>query len=254
MKQPGEWQASTWMKRARAAMDAALASGITEDSLVTLVRELFKVVHPKLKPETFQLTAAYESLSFLAGKHVTTKALDACVLRVLANWNFIDEGMEVPEWDGTRTSSDLVVLGLAPAGKDRFGGRRYIVGVKLKTGLCAGIMSCGTLSSMQLDTILKHISGTGSMNCAVEEFSGMRARADVSFDGSMLHFHDWFCSEAQKKHNRDLANRRIDVRKCSRAQMPCNACEKTVRECPLAIWLPRPASDKSAQTPDLSEC
>lgn len=254
MKQPSERQVNTWMKGVRSAMDAALASGISEDSLRKLVQALAKVVHPKAKAEGYQLSAAYESLAFLAGKQVTAKALDACVMRVLANWHFVDEGTEVPEWDGTRTSSDLVVLGLAPAGKDRFGGRRYIVGVRLKTGLCAGIISCGTLSSVQLDTILKHVSGTGTMNCAVEEFSGMKARADVSFDGSMLHFHDWFCSENQKKHNRDLANRRVDVRKCSRAPMPCNACDKTVKECPLAIWLPKPAVDKGGATQALAEC
>ena len=39
------------------------------------------------------------------------------------------------------------------------------------------------------------------------------------------------------QHNKDLAERRQDPAKCPNP-VPCNVCSKTVRECPLAVWLP----------------
>ena len=66
----------------------------------------------------------------------------------------------------------------------------------------------------------------------------MEARAEVTMQTGSLKLLEVTATTGQRAHNKDLAERRADVRKCSNGGSPCNTCQKNVKECPLAVWLP----------------
>ena len=240
MRPPSEKQVTSWLSQVRPALLAAAEANCSTEAINKLVGAMFAAVAKKSKPSPPQIAAAFAGLNHLKAKCSSVKLLTANVTRLLANWHFVRDGMQVPDWDGSRAASDLVVLGvkrLETAPGQRL---QYLVAAKLKTGLCAGIISCGRLSDAAIYNFLQHTSGTAKLECAAEEIAGMRARATVSFVDDMLKFHAWSCNDDQKKHNRDIAQRRVDPVKCRMAPTPCNVCNKNIRECPLAVWLPEP--------------
>jgi len=89
---------------------------------------------------------------------------------------------------------------------------------------------------------LRRLSGAGSLNCAVEEISGMKAQLSVELQGEDIRVLDWKCSQSDKEYNRKLTEMRRDARKCSRP-IPCNTCSSTVSNCQLAIWVAEETND-----------
>ena len=184
-----------------------------------------------------QLSALERSTDHLLGQVLTQQLLEANAYRVIANWKFIAEGMEIPLWTGGRTDAEVLFLGCE---KQRVleKNKLYLVCViKLRTGLGAGIISRVRFTPRQISFFLGKHSGTKSVGCSIEEISGMKASLVLEMQGDEIKVVDWKCTQAQRNYNRQLAEARRDVRKCS-AFRPCNTCPKTTRECNLAIWLP----------------
>lgn len=193
----------------------------------------------KLEPE--QLAALEQSTDHLLNQVLTQELIDANAYRVLANWHFIMEGMAIPVWNGERTDADVLFLGVS---KQRVtaNNKLYLqVELKLRTGLAAGIITCGRFTPRQISYFLSKHSGTKKLNCAIEEISGMKASLVVEMQGDELSVVDWRCTQDQRAYNRKLAEARRDVRKCS-TFIPCNTCPQTIKECSLAIWLPEEVS------------
>lgn len=208
--------------------------------LVTLARCVSKA-----KPTLEQLGALGDTLAWLKGLTLDEKHLKRNALRVFANWQFIREGVPIPEWDGTPDTAEVYVLGVARL-KPKAGADRLMLTVKLKSGLGAGIIQCGLLYRAAIETFLDHRAGCSNMQCTAEEISGMLFMATVTFDGTLLHFADLQTTERQRKHNKELTARRSDPQRCRRG-IPCNVCEKTVAECPLAVWRGKNGSKVSLQ-------
>ena len=184
-----------------------------------------------------QLAALERSTIHLLDKQLTRELLDANAYRVIANWHFIMEGMDIPVWTGGRIDSEILFLGCS---KKRIidKGKVYLnLKIKLRTGISAGIIYWVRLTTRQISFFLGKESGTKSQGCSPEEISGMKVSAVLELAGDDIRIVDWKCSDSQKKYNRQLAEARRDVRKCSTFR-PCNTCPKTTRECNLAIWLP----------------
>lgn len=234
---------SSWiserLNRLRPCLENLYNRQFTRGLVQDLVRQVFAAVSSPKRPDKEQLLAAYRSLGHLiiagpAPRHMVV----ANVTRLLANWNFIQEGMEIPLWDGSRTTADMVVISFQYPHPTR---TKCLLLVKLKTGLGAGIIICAQVYTEAVAQFLQRSSGTAKYYCAVEEVAGMEVRASVSMNpDNTLRIHEWDCTERQKEHNRDLAKRREDPAKCPNAPSPCNACPKTVKECPLAVWMKRP--------------
>lgn len=177
------------------------------------------------------------TLDHLKGAAHAEKVIRANVLRVYANWHFVKEDTAIPMWDGSPETMSMVVIGVKRLPGD--GGRqRYMLLVKLKSGLAAGIIQCTVARDSVINGFLAHDAGVARYNCATEEIAGMRFKAVVEAlpDGSVK-ASDWKTNDSMRKHNKDLAERRSDPAKCM-SQVPCNVCSRTVRECPLAVWLP----------------
>lgn len=184
-----------------------------------------------------QETALYNSLSHLLGRALSPELLRANVHRVVANWHFIMEGMDIPEWGGERIDAKIIFIGVRRA-KVKDGGRpRYHVRFKLKSGLGAGIILCAVLYEAAMYRFLDKFSGTRSFNCPAEEIAGMEARVQLSITEKTVTIHDWNCTAEQRKHNAELATLRSNVAKC-RLGVPCNTCKKNILQCNLAVWLP----------------
>lgn len=241
MRQPTVRQVTGWLKRIENEASPLFGKpALAPADVLKLAGTCFSIVRPTLKPSPAQCAAAVHALEHLGKGAATRRAVAASVMRLVANFNFIVEGMEIPLWDGKPTYTDMYVMGVGrlPETPGHLPG--LLLMLKLKTGLCAGIIICGRLNSNQLSEFLLHSAGTAKFNCAPEEISGMEARGTVSLnpDGT-LKIHSLTCSDAQKKHNRDLTERRGDPLKCGTPGTPCNACSRNIKECPLAVWLPK---------------
>lgn len=237
MRPPAARQVSAWLTAVQ--QGCPLEGEMTEAALKTIVRRCFSVTRTASKASPAATSAAMRTLAHMEGQTMEGKMVVRNVTRLLANWHFIMEGMEVPEWDGTRTTSDVVVLGVARVPPAPGSKPSYVVAMKLKTGLPAGIISCGSFTEASMAYFLQHCSGTAKLECAVEEMAGMQARCSISHGPEGWRVYEWTCTDQQKKHNRDISERRMDIRKCKLAPMPCNVCTKTIHECPLAVWLPK---------------
>ena len=207
--------------------------------LLRFAQVLVNVAHKKKEP--FKLTsnaALCATIAHLKGKVLTEAMVKSNLLRVIANWDFIDEGIEIPPWDGTRCSTDVVFIGVARQKTEGSSQPKLYIRVKLKTGLCAGIITGVSVPVSKVGYFLDHIAGVAHSHCNVEEIAGMQAQLVVGFAGGSLQIFDWYCTNAHKKENRKLTNARGDAAKCVRSQ-PCNVCKATVNECGLAVWLPK---------------
>ena len=184
-----------------------------------------------------QLDALSASTEHLIGQELTRSLLVSNAWRVLANFHFIMEGMAIPVWEGERTEAQAVFLGLSRK-RELIKNKLYLsVKLKLRSGLAAGIIIWSRLTNRQVNFFLQRQSGCKSLNPAAEEISGMRATLQIELQGDDLKVVAWQCSADEKSYNRKLTEARRSVRKCS-TFMPCNTCPKTIKECPLAIWLP----------------
>lgn len=189
------------------------------------------------KLTTEQLSALERSTDHLLNQTLTKELLDANTQRVLANWHFIMEGMEIPVWTSGRTDAEVLFLGCSKKRKVENGKVYLHICMKLRTGLSAGIITWVDLTTRQISFFLGKKSGTKSYGCSPEEISGMKASTVLELAGDMIKIVDWKCTDSQRKYNKQLAEARRDVRKCA-TFCPCNTCPKTTRECNLAIWLP----------------
>lgn len=186
----------------------------------------------KISPE--QATALQQSLNHLKNKTLKKDTIYLNMYRVFANWHFIREGMHIPVWQGEPDTADIIFIGVKVINTE--GLPKYKVAVRLKTGLGAGLRKTAIISSRALQLFLDRYSGCGKFECPVEEVAGMQARALVSHPITGLRIHSWECTQENKKHNRQLAEIRGDLTKCQRRRT-CNTCAKTIKECPLAVWL-----------------
>ena len=228
-------------KRVASATPKALAYAASVCDKHTLAA-LCSIVAKECVPKSAKLTVAraialQSSLAHLLDKSLTEQLIRANVARAIANWHFIYEGMTIPEWDGTKIDAHIVFIGIRNVRVSAGERAKFMAEVKLKTGLSAGIILCVVLYDAAIYRFLDRYSGTRSFDCPAEEISGMEARVIISLKGGQATIHQWDCTTAQREHNKKLAEFRTDVAKC-RLQIPCNTCNKTILECPLAVWLP----------------
>lgn len=245
MRPPSADRITEWMQTIKPQLTPFCDRTLTRNDLATIAKLAFVSSMPKCKAlKTDEaLKAAVGSLDHLTGQEVDSKSLTKNVHRLVANLHFLADGMEIPEWDGSREYSDVVFIGVGSVQEDTNGADRFIVSIKLKTGICAGIITCAVLSRRSLSQFLLRVSGTSKSECAVEEIAGMEASLALSLAANgLLIVHSWSCNEKQKQHNRDIAEKRRNVMKCGLAPAPCNVCSKTIVECPLAVWLPKAES------------
>lgn len=59
-----------------------------------------------------QLGALERSCLHMLNHAHTAKLIEKNAVRLLANWNFIADGMEIPWWDGSRETADAIVIGV----------------------------------------------------------------------------------------------------------------------------------------------
>lgn len=242
MKQPTANQIDSWFGSIKTALNAYIDKPLTHNDLEGIAVLMGRAVRRGSKVSS----AAVSSMSHLEGKTVSIGMLNRNVRRVLANWNFIDEGSDIPDWDGTPVTTDAVVLGVRAAGQGAGGRRQYLLALKLKTGLVAGLVKCAVETDGRIDQFLSSKAGVSKMAPATEDIAGMRARITIEGlpDVSMVKVQQWDASENQRKLNKDLEERRADVTKCSKGIQPCNTCRCNIRECPLAVWLEGEEDDK----------
>lgn len=240
MKAPSMVKVDTWLSKLSSWPHKYADTPVTRESLADLVRGMFRIVQPKIKPSCASTSAAMSSLLHLAEQK--TPVHSAAVLvsnlhRLLANWHFIHEGIAVPEWDGKKTPADVLFMGVVRGAGNETGSKHLVLKMKLKTGLGAGIIQYGAIQTSAVYKFLDHESGCSTLECAPEELAGMMARAYVSMhtDGSLSVF-SLSASAAHKKHNRKLSEFRLDTMKCATGGMACNACPRTAAECALAVW------------------
>ena len=184
-----------------------------------------------------QLAALERSTDHLLDKPLTKELIDANAHRVIANWGFIQEGMDIPVWTGGRTDAEILFLGCNKRRKIEKNKVYLNLQIKLRTGISAGIICWVGLTTRQISFFLSKQSGTKTIGCSPEEISGMKCSAVLELVGEEIHIVDWKCTDLQKKYNRQLAEARRSPRKCDTFR-PCNTCPKTTKECNLAIWLP----------------
>lgn len=242
MRPPNAEKVTEWMQALKPQLAPFYDRKLTRNDVADIIRLSFKNTMPKNKnlAKWEAWTAAMNSMVHLVGADVSSKVLVRNVHRLVANLHFIADGMAIPEWDGSKESSSVVFIGLIGVNDEVSTSERYVVKMKLKTGVCAGIITCAVLSHRTLAQFLLKTAGVSTLECSVEEVSGMEASLTLSLcDNGLVKVHEWSCNERQKKHNRDLAQRRRDVTKCGEAPLPCNACQKNITECPLAVWLPK---------------
>lgn len=233
------------MKQLEPDIEALANVPIGVPEMGKLMVRVFTVVQAGKGLDGVELQMASATLGHLMGRAHTKAMLMRNVMRLVANWHFIRCGMVVPLWDGQPMTVSLVVLGVKRIQQTDKGRSGYLLLVKLKTGLAAGIIKCMVLSDNAVDAFVDHKAGVSKYECAREEISGMEARAVVSlrFDDT-LQVHAFDTTDAMKKHNRDLAERRSDPAKCL-SRIPCNTCTKNIKECPLAVWLPEDTGKRS---------
>lgn len=205
---------------------------------------LVQVMHKSKTPfKKSANEALYATCKHLLGQAPDKALVKGNMLRIIANWHFIENGMEIPVWDGSECTSDSVFLGVRRLKTPEGVMPKMIVRVKLKSGLCAGIIRSVELSANRIGQFLDRVAGVNHYHCALEEIAGMEAKLLVDYSGNQLNIYDWTCTEAQKHANRALTEARTDAAKCSNAQ-PCNVCKKDITQCPLAVWLPKPCKEK----------
>lgn len=236
MKAPG---ANVVSKRFDQISDrlSTLADKVCDKAALSAFCSLLIEASTSQKLNQVQLDALSASTEHLMGQLLTRSLLVSNAWRVLANFYFIMEGMAIPIWEGERTEAQAVFLGLSRK-RELVKNKVYLnVKLKLRSGLAAGIITWSRFTNRQVSFFLQRQSGCKSLNPAAEEISGMRASLHIELQGDELKIIDWQCSADEKSFNRKLTEARRSVRKCS-TFMPCNTCAKTIKECPLAIWLP----------------
>ena len=239
MNPPSQKWVEDRMAALKGRFDRMVGREFTQDDLRDMTAAVLLEAKPKVyKYSDDQLTAALGTLEHLVGGTHSKATLNNNVLRILANWHFIRDGMEVPMWDGNAEDMSMVVIGVRQMQPGAYGPRHMLL-VKMKSGLAAGIIQCAVVNDSVIYGFIDHSSGTAKMNCPAEEIAGMRMSAVVEArpDGSVK-LSNLNANQAMRWHNKDLAERRQDPAKCPNP-VPCNVCSKTVRECPLAVWLPK---------------
>lgn len=230
-----------YMQDIAPACAAFAGKPITKEMRADMVRLLFAVLPPREKATPGMTAAAMRSLEPLDGSVMNASMVKRNLHRVVANWHFIRDEMEVPMWEGTPVPSAVAVIGLV---KNTGDPSRIVALLKLKTGLCAGIIQCALFWRNKLVTFLQHNAGVSKFECAPEEFSGMVFHAMVEMSGDRLTVKDMHCTEADKKGNQLIMMARRDVAKCGNP-VPCNTCNMDIKNCPLAIWLPGGEGDSN---------
>lgn len=244
MKAPTARQVADKLSRLEKHVPGFANVPMTREKLGDMVRALFTVMGGRDAPTPGMTSAAMRSLLPLENRTFNASMVRRNLQRIIANWQFIADETEIPMWDGKPVRTDVTFIGLV---RENNSPERNVFLVKLKTGLCAGIISCVLFYRTRLVNFLQHDAGVSRLECAPEELAGMTARATVSMLSDRVMLSEMECTEADKKHNRELAEARRDVAKCAAAPMPCNVCLKNIKECPLAIWLPEGTGDDNAQ-------
>ena len=105
------------------------------------------------KAEPFRLRSAdalWNSISHLLGQTPTPALIKRNAMHVIANWNFVEEGVTIPQWDGTPITTDVVFIGVARMECEEGTMPKLYVKLKLKTGLCAGIITGVSITSSKI--------------------------------------------------------------------------------------------------------
>lgn len=236
MKSVSEKKVDEWLSILKPGIGDYCDKIWSHDDMVHIVAMLFDATGTK-KAEQAQVSAAASSICHLLDKNVTRSMLLSNITRLLANWHFIREGLEVPEWTGEEIVVDVVVIGVTrPVHKENTMPTMTLK-VKLKTGLIAGIIQWMVLPITKIDWMLSK-SGTAKLNCPPEEIAGMKFRLTVSDKKGTLKVVSVDTTGLQREHNKKLAMLRIDQQKCRFRQLPCGRCDADISTCSLAVWLP----------------
>ena len=230
---PSEKRLNSRMQEVAKSCNVFAGLKLTKIELADLVRLLFRVTETKNR--TSEATAAcMRSLLPIENQILNASMIKRNCQRVLANWHFVDAGLEVPLWDGSKTPTAVAIIGMLKTSAHQ---DKYTFIIKLKTGLCSGIINCTSLWRRSLSTFLQHKAGVAKFNASPEEFSGMAVHATAEMLPDKLVLTEMTCTDADKKHNKELLTARRDIAKCS-TPVPCNICQLNIKECPLAIWIP----------------
>lgn len=206
---------------------------LTQAQAEAAINAISSVMAKTKRLDDTQYAAAYESIKHTVGKAPDSQQVVNSYMRLAANWHIIKQGMDIPLWDGEIVDTDLVVLGIARRRPHGRPGDR-LVKIKLKTGLCAGIIQWIRLNDNIIEAFLQRHSSLGKFKCNTEEISGMHLKARAQLKGSALMIRGLTSNQYQIGLNRKLCEARSD-NKCGRCSSCC-ACSMTTEHCPLAIW------------------
>ena len=243
MKEPSRNRINAGLKEALEHLSELVDVYYDENQLRKFASVLVQTMHKqKDKFTNVSNIALYETTKHLLGKTPDKAMIKGNILRIIANWNLIEEGQPIPVWDGSTCLTDVVFLGVLRARQPEGSKPKLLVRCKLKSGLCAGIIRNTMLPASRIGQFLDHVAGVGSYHCSTEEIAGMETRAFVDYAGNQLNIYEWKCTGDQKADNRKLTEARTDAARCIDAK-PCNVCRKDITQCPLAVWLPRPKKE-----------
>jgi hypothetical protein len=239
MNPPNNLQITNRLQKAMPLLSDLLDRDCDHSALKRIGQTAINVSVPKgTKLNREQNDALFQSISHLEGKQLTEQLLRKNMHRLVANFHFIMDGMAIPVWNGERIAADAVFIGVL-RGKCKEGEKpRYHVVTKLKSGIGAGIIVCYSLYDAALYNFVDKVAGTSQYHCAPEEIAGMECRMTLCVLQGQPKLLEWDTTQAQKKHNRLLAELRADITKC-RLNRPCNTCSKNILQCKLAVWMPR---------------
>lgn len=210
---------------------------ITNTELSEIAFNIAKVSNASTKKLTEeQKGALYQSIKHLEKKKCSVSVIKKNALRIIANWNFIEEGIPIPEWDGGCTTADLEFVGVYKPIDSNDLLDKIFIKTKLLSGIAAGMVATCALYTNAVYFFLDKYSWVGSYKFQPEEVAGMRAKAVVSMESDTLKIKEWVHTTSNKKHNNRLASYRTSNNKCS-LQIECNECNKTVKQCSLAVWV-----------------
>jgi hypothetical protein len=142
------------MAALKGRFDRMAGREFTQDDLRDMTAAILLEAKPKVyKYSDEQLTAALGTLEHLVGGTHSKATLNNNALRILANWHFIRDGMEVPMWDGNADDMSMVVIGVRQMQPGAYGPRHMLL-VKMKSGLAAGIIQCTVVNDSVINLTL----------------------------------------------------------------------------------------------------
>jgi hypothetical protein len=196
-----------------------------------------RVAGGRLKPE--HINAVYASLVHLKDKVVDQHMLKINATRLAANWKHIATERAISWWDGSPIKCSVLCQGLLRKPPLPDGRRMFDARIKVKDSIVAGMSVDVVLPEALLEVFAIHKSGTYRLKPGPEDVSGMEFMATLEVRGETVRISDLYCRDIQTTRNKELMKARTDYGKCATPDVACYQCAKNIRQCSLAIWLPK---------------